>query len=922
MRPINLKITAFGSYAGTVVIPMDKLGTQGLYLITGDTGAGKTTIFDAICFGLYGEASGPNREPGMLRSKYASDDKITEVELVFTHAGKEYTIIRRPEQLRKVKRGEGMTKQAAEAELHMPDGKVITKNSLVNKKITEEILGVDKDQFSQIVMLAQGDFLKLLVADTAERIKIFRELFKTKKYMDLQDEIARRTKEVENEVRNGKRDLEHDIAGIVVDKESALSIEVDKAKKGSLLTDDVIELLDKLIEQDNAEKELLDKQFEEINKALEKVNANIGAAETVEKAKKAWEQAVNELKSEEPKVKVLEDAFNEAKEALKGKSDLEKKIAVIDAQLPNYDAVDKVSGDIKDIQGAIEKCSADIETVDRSKKVMEDELGDLKKEQETIKDSSAEIEKLKGLIEKKEKEAEELDSFADAFESLNADREKLKELQSTYSKNDETFNELNTAYEALEQAFRDGQAGILAQKLEKGKRCPVCGSIEHPMLAHLAESVPTEKELDAAKKKSAAARNARDESAKEASGMLKAVETKEEELKKQSLKLLKEENLDKVENLLPEVKNGCALETKTLKDTLNQEIEKDKRRKDLERLIPEKEEKIKATEKKSSELNEKLAADRSALKEKTESLEKMREGLTYSSKAEACAEKEIIGEQAEKLQKAYESADKALRKQNEHVSALKAQVESNKKTVESSNVTDINAERTKKAELDARHDECDDKKSVVYSRINANTGIRKNVIDRASSIAETEKKHQWMRALSNTATGQVSGKEKVMFETFVQMNYFDRIIERANVRLKTMTSDQYELKRMENASNAKSQSGLEMGIIDHYNGSVRSVKSISGGESFMASLSLALGLSDEVQSSAGGIQVDTMFVDEGFGSLDPEKLDQVYRALSDLTEGNKLVGIISHVADLKDRIDKQVIVTKERTGGSSVRIVT
>ena len=325
-------------------------------------------------------------------------------------------------------------------------------------------------------------------------------------------------------------------------------------------------------------------------------------------------------------------------------------------------------------------------------------------------------------------------------------------------------------------------------------------------------------------------------------------------------------------------------------------------------------------DKKAGELNEKLAADNASLNEKISSLENKRKGLTYSDKKEALAEKGKIDKQATELQKAYENADDALKKQNERITSLKAAVESNRKTVESAKVADIDAERTKQAELNIGQKECEDKRILVAGRINENEKARGNIIAKSSSIADTEKKLQWMKVLSDTANGKVSGKDKVMLETFVQMNYFDRIIRRANIRLMTMTAGQYEMKRMENASNAKSQSGLELGVIDHYNGSVRDVRSISGGESFMAALSLALGLSDEVQSSAGGIQVDTMFVDEGFGSLDPEKLDQVYRALSGLSEGNKLVGIISHVDSLKERIDKQVIVTKNRTGGSTVEI--
>ena len=191
----------------------------------------------------------------------------------------------------------------------------------------------------------------------------------------------------------------------------------------------------------------------------------------------------------------------------------------------------------------------------------------------------------------------------------------------------------------------------------------------------------------------------------------------------------------------------------------------------------------------------------------------------------------------------------------------------------------------------------------------------------AEDDKETEEKWTWVKALSDTANGNISGKEKVMLETYIQMTYFDRIINRANTRLMIMTGGQYELKRSRAADNNRSQSGLELNVTDHYNGTERSVKTLSGGESFKASLALALGMADEIQSSAGGIKLDTMFIDEGFGSLDDESLAQAMQALSGLTEGNKLIGIISHVGELKNRIDKQLVVTKEKTGVSKIAVV-
>ena len=279
MRPLNLKLSAFGPYAGRIDIPMEKLGSQGLYLITGDTGAGKTTIFDAICFALFGEASGPNRDATMFRSKYAEADTPTEVELTFLHGGKEYFVKRNPEYMRPTKKGnkDGETKQTANAELHTPDGRVYSKVKEVTARI-EEILGINKDQFSQIAMLAQGDFLKLLLADTKDRQEIFRELFRTQLYQTLQYRLEDKRKDIYGQVQDGRKSVNQYIKGIQVDPDDVLSIEVEKAKKEELTSEAVIELLDKLTDQDSALKDKLDGELKKINDDLEAVNQKIGAA--------------------------------------------------------------------------------------------------------------------------------------------------------------------------------------------------------------------------------------------------------------------------------------------------------------------------------------------------------------------------------------------------------------------------------------------------------------------------------------------------------------------------------------------------------------------------------------------------------------------------------------------------------------------
>ena len=254
------------------------------------------------------------------------------------------------------------------------------------------------------------------------------------------------------------------------------------------------------------------------------------------------------------------------------------------------------------------------------------------------------------------------------------------------------------------------------------------------------------------------------------------------------------------------------------------------------------------------------------------------------------------------------------------MTAVSASVIQLKKQLEDTTAIDMDALSQKKAALTAQKAECLKEQKAIHNRLTTNRSCGKSIRKKSTELAALEEKQKWMRALSDTANGSVKGKERIMLETYIQTTYFDRIVARANVRLMKMTGGQYDLKRRKTAENMRSQSGLELDVIDHYNGTERSVKTLSGGESFQASLALALGLSDEVQMSTG-IQLDTLFVDEGFGSLDPESLNQAYHTLAGLTEGNRLVGIISHVAELKERIDKQIVVTKEKCGGSNAHIV-
>ena len=393
MRPIKLTISAFGPYAGKTVLDLDKLGANGLYLITGDTGAGKTTIFDAITYALYGEASGDNREPSMFRSKYAGADTPTEVELVFSYAGKTYTVKRNPEYDRPKSRGDGFTTQKAEAQLQYPDGRVVTKQRDVDNAI-RDIMGINRSQFLQIAMIAQGNFLKLLLAPTEDRKKIFRQIFKTQLYQDLQDRLKRESGQLNDKCEAARNSIKQYIDGISYDENDVLSIEVEKAKNGILPTTDVIDLVDRLLSQDNDKKLVIEKSISDADKKLEIVNANLGKIEATEKAKTALEKAQNDLAAENETNLTLKDAFEIEKGKAAEKDKLAEEKAKIEAEFPRYEALAALEKQIKKDEDSISKSEDQLQNDREQYSIDEAEFKKLKIEFEALSNAGEGKEKL------------------------------------------------------------------------------------------------------------------------------------------------------------------------------------------------------------------------------------------------------------------------------------------------------------------------------------------------------------------------------------------------------------------------------------------------------------------------------------------------------------------------------------------------
>lgn len=924
MRPLLLKMSAFGPYAGNTVIEFDKLGDKGLYLICGDTGAGKTTIFDAICYALFGEASGRLRDVSMLRSKYADDLTPTEVELLFLHNDKEYRIVRNPEYYRPSKRGGGLTKQPQDACLYMPDGNVISKAKDVNKAV-EELLSLNCDQFFQISMIAQGSFRELLISDTNTRQKIFRELFKTGFYLTLQDKLSEARKEISDKVSDSKKSIEQYVRDIMVDEDDVLSIDVENAKTGLMLTEDIIELIVSLINKDETIANDNENKLKTVNGELERVNSSIAIIENAINSKEMLDITLKEYEEKKPMEEAANAEFEKAKIELAKKDGIVKELSTIEAEI-------KKNEDIKKTEALVNRLSDDKKNKTEKLSLLSDEkeqkagvLSELKSELDGLKNVGVSIEEYKNKLEKLDESINELNELKKEHKKFIRGQQELEELTDKYIEDNNEFKRLRDIYEEMEQAFRDGQAGILAATLTDGEKCPVCGSLAHPDKAKLTDEIPSEEKLNQAKENASKARD----KANEASSFLRSrrtfVELIKEQLINNAVELFSDSDIDEdkdlfISNLESNIES-YEFEITTLRNDINDKLNNEKRRatrkKEIEdNLISEYEEKLKLIDEDIASLNIEIAGINASINENKLKAKEIKESLIFSDMSDAEIRRNELTNTLNSIQKSYDIKEQERNQIHDEVTKLTSKIESLKKSLEGIEISDVTDKKAKKTELEYKCNDLIKKIQEERTRIRINNNVLVNIKDKVESLKETEKNLSYITSLSKTANGDLSGKEKIKLETYIQTTYFDRIIRRANLRFMEMSSGQYELKRQRVASDIRGQSGLDLVVIDHYNGTERSVRTLSGGESFMASLSLALGLSEEVQSSSGGVSVDTLFVDEGFGTLDSDSLDLAYKALTNVTEGNRLVGIISHVAELRNKIDNQIIVKKEKSGGS------
>ena len=922
MRPLKLELSAFGPYANQEILSLDSLGEAGLYLICGDTGAGKTTIFDAITFALFGEASGNEREAAMLRSQYAKPDTPTYVELTFQYKGQIYRVRRNPSYPRPKARGEGITEEKAYAELHLPAGLPITKVSEVNARI-EELLGISREQFSQIVMIAQGEFRKLLSVKTDERSRIFRNLFGTQIYQSLQERLKRRESDCKEEYTAIAQEIQgafHTISWSEASCHAAALEELKSQEDGLGRLQETLQLIEAILQEDSEAGQVLEEAILSLRKEIENLDYLLGQLLERSKLQEKLIQTKKQIEEQEPRLILLQKNHDAEQEKSPLRDELLTRIEAQRRSLPSYEELEALCQRMQKLQEKQVQGKQQLEQAKEAAAIQEQKLLEYQKELMRLEGAPLCLLQQRQQLAKSQERRAVLTALQESHTQCEALQAKHQLALADYKKAKEQADEKQSIFQQANSRFLDGQAGLLAESLSDGTPCPVCGATEHPSPAAKAEAVPTQPQVTAAREESEAATNHWNEVSCSAQVSKTQLDLATKAIAAQIEAALPEADFEALPAALAKAQEQQAHEITLQVQAVSLLESQADQLEALQKIIPQTEK----NQKESLSAQQQISADLAALQGQLQTLEaeisRVKEPLAYESMETAQQEitrmeqlKSQLEEAAKQAARDLEACRHAVHSQQAVAAALEAQLQN-------APPQDPAPFQAKRGVLAQEQAQLQEQLEAVKERLSRNQRSIKAMQQGEEKLEAAKKRWTQTKTLADTAAGSVSGKDRIMLETYVQMNYFDRMLAHANVRLMGMSSGQYELKRKEVADNLRSQSGLDLNVLDHYNGSERSANTLSGGESFQAALSLALGLADEISSRAHGIQIDTLFIDEGFGSLDEDALHQAITTLTGLGEGQKLVGIISHVAQLRQRIDKQIIVKRQSHGNSHVEI--
>ena len=878
MKPIQLVLSAFGPYVERTVIDFSALGEEGLFLIAGDTGAGKTTIFDAISFALYGEASGgkEKRKSKSFHSDYVSDQTETYVELTFRHRGETWWIRRNLEYQRPAKKKkDGMettTRQAADAQMRNEDtGEEILRMDDVNRRV-RELLGLTQDQFTQTVMIAQGDFLKILTASSDERKKLFRDLFHTNLYVDLQSRLQEKNRACADE----QKALEQ----VILSAEGKIDPEAEFAEREILLsycgqiqhTDALCALLARLIEQEKAAQEQARAQKKEAADQIGALIAAMTEGERVNRDFTDWESKKARLAALTAGQGEI-DAQRAALAAARRAQQLETDEALMRRTRRDMDAQRAA---LSEAQAALEQAEKALPEAETRMKEAESRGGEIHallaqaKQMEDCLPVLDEVERLKAALDTQKRELQRLT---------------------------EASSRAQAAYTAAQNSYYLSQAGLLARELKAGQPCPVCGSTAHPCPAQVTPETVTRQALEQAAKRRETAEKAQSDAATRLAANRAALDEREDRLR--ALKIGADETRQRLAARIDAAHRAAADRQREIDEARSAYQALDKRKTAAQSAV--------------DAAHKQLAALEEDLRAQTEAFEQKRAAHGFEDEASYRLAKRTNAE--------IERMDREIRDFDEQKRTLAAQSRELEEKLSGRQKTDLTALQNRRAAALDRQAKAENAEKAIVRKLTLHESADREIRQANAAIQKKRGKWQIIQELYTCCAGIAAGnpRAKLTFEAYVQQYYFRFVVAAANKRLTRLTDGMFTLRVMREAANRVSQSGLDLEVLDRSTGQARDVSTLSGGESFLASLALALGLSDAVQSQSGQIRMDAMFIDEGFGSLDENALRSSIDVLLELADGKRLIGIISHVQELEERIDKQIVVTKT-PNGSTVRM--
>ncbi len=1020
MRPVTIEMEAFGPYAKYTVVDFDKLG-KGLFLITGNTGSGKTMIFDAMSFALFGETSGDRRKADTLRSDLT--DAKPWVRLTFDHHNSRY-VVRREPSYTKLTRNGTTTKVSPTAELYIDGQLVCSKPKDVTKRVSD-ILGMDADQWKQISMLAQGEFTKLLDRESTERTEIMRRLFSTNNFRELQEILSEVESEKKLAYESRKKDLTHLENDVILpegetfdgmnsemidsrieelvkedtDVSAALSqlrLASEKRHRTAIETraksENIVSMFKELDDR-RREKEALDSKSSDIAELVRvrDTASKLAPAISTEDRLLTRQADLRALESQKEKSEVMRESLvNELEDQEKRRDKLLESSSRIQEyrnscdritrSMPNYRRATELEHAILDSTKKKTNADSELETISHS-------IEEYKIKEKEISERLTETADVRVKLETAKAGLDLIDTKISVMNNARSDAvrciemtETVRKLELSFRTHDNKVQETSRELDSAESLFLMSQAGIMASTLEEGVPCPVCGSIHHPSPASITEGIDQDV-LKKLKKKKNDAEAHRFEASSQLAEVRAILDTLMVKLKEntglegdvlqiadaidveharlQNERVTMAGDLKRMEILLKESED-LTIRLDEIHDTLEHKVqESDDLRlvisdltSDLAAFEAERSTVIEGLEHPTAEIAEKVLAEgHVAIESYDRDMTLLNETIMNARNDLTACEVSIDGFQTRiselivaidndgleligLLEQAgidrpqldsmrHVDVPELSRRIGEHESMLRSctdritSLETNLTGMERPNLEELD-QAVDEARKEAERIECE--QNTVSRRLITNSNILDELRTKRNELTRYENEYFAISRMSDVANGKLTGAQKIQFEQYIQRVYFDRVLGFANSRLDVMSGGRFELRRRVEGD-LRSQSALDIDVFDNHTGKPRSVKSLSGGESFKAALSLALGLSDSVQMESGGSRVEALFIDEGFGSLDSDSLQQAIRVLEDLTTGDVMVGVISHVDLLRERIDRKITVTRSKTG-SEVSVIT